>query len=71
MARYHWSNFNQLLKDYAASGRTVQHFPRLHLVSISGGPRLPIREAVARMLDTLNSVQPLRPEGPAETKGEG
>ena len=51
---YKWTNFEQCLADYQATGRVAFYYPRLHQVALNGGQRLSIREAVARMVAVLN-----------------
>ena len=55
---YKWTNFEQCLADYQATGRVAFYYPRLHQVALNGGQRLSIREAVARMVAVLNQCAP-------------
>lgn len=48
------SGLKELLAAWEKTGRVAHHYPRKHLVSLSGGRAVSEKEAVARIKELLN-----------------
>jgi len=48
---------HQVIEAYEKTGRTAHLYPRLKRISLNGGKRLPIEQAVQAMLSVVSFLQ--------------